>query len=236
MNPENKVFDDEIEIIDDFEEENSTPMKTDDVSFGMFQPMEEKEPVVTPSIEPTTPVVERTPIVADTSIFGNSFQEPKEVPVAPVEPVAEMFQGFKISSKNDSQAIDAQKSGTDVIGTKSNHEVPVSKSTVIPPVVPVQAESVVSAQKEPAEQVPRMEEPVGYTPKLKLNEKSFTSSLDNTMLLNKELLKAAAEKPVEESKDEEKINKKGIAFIIIIFIFLIAFTALIPYISTVVKK
>ena len=64
----------------------------------------------------------------------------------------------------------------------------------------------------------------------KIDEELIHSSLENTMLLNKELLKAAAAETVKETKDESKENKKGIIFVIIIFGCLIIFTALIPFI------
>ena len=65
---------------------------------------------------------------------------------------------------------------------------------------------------------------------IKIDHDLIHSSLENTMLLNKELLRAAAESTVRETRDEDKENKKGIIFIIVIFACLIIFTALIPFI------
>lgn len=65
---------------------------------------------------------------------------------------------------------------------------------------------------------------------IKIDDDLIHSSLENTMLLNKELLRAAAESTVRETRDEVKENKKGIIFIIVIFACLIIFTALIPFI------
>lgn len=85
-----------------------------------------------------------------------------------------------------------------------------------------------STSSEPTSDEIKGNEEVESEPKI--DEELIHSSLENTMLLNKELLKAAAAETVKETKDESKENKKGIIFVIIIFGCLIVFTALIPFI------
>lgn len=160
-------------------------------------------------------------------------------------PSMNIFDGHQISEEYQEKEPSLPSTPKPVIPEKKVEPEfsPMSQSR--PEMKQQMAESSVYSKNEVEKELPetvQVKEPVvaldlsKTSTDLRIDEDLIHSSLENTMLLNKELLKAAANETIVETKDETKENKKAILFVIVIFTCLILFTALIPFILNMFGK
>ena len=199
----------EVEIIDDFE-------IIDDIDV-VETPVVPSAPSIAPepvsyTPEPEMPVAsfevpQVTPVVA----------QPVEIPVMPtVEPTSVEPAAFAYNF--DATPATDLSSAPDPISAFNEEPVQTPSYSAPEPVLnPVQTET-------PSINVPEVDQ----------EQFSDTLLLNKNEIINPEL---GIEKTQEEvtDKDDEKSNKKGIAFIVILFILLIGFIIALPYITGTVK-
>lgn len=197
---ENEVLE-EIEIIDDFDDEI-----------------------------PVEPQKKQNEIEEKKDFEGTSIEDRKVEPVSAMTQLQEELRRETLATHKE-EAHTAQTLHQPLETMVDKPEEPKLKTESIAPI-----EETSNEPKEEVRAIFPDQSVVAETPdkvsesEPKIDEELIHSSLENTMLLNKELLKAAAAETVKETKDEAKENKKGIIFVIIIFGCLIVFTALIPFI------
>lgn len=190
---ENKMVEEEIEIIDDF---NDKPVDTE----LLF-------PEVAPVAAPVTPVYADATYTTDTSLSTDS------------------------NIMVDSSVVDSEVVSQDPINMFNVEEQPMVAPAETPYVFDLPKEELAPAVEEVMEPLTVSTDPIAS-----VESPDLSDELDNTLLLAKQAINpdSVIETPVK--KDDEKSNKLGVIFIVILFVVLTAFIVALPYITDLVKN
>ena len=160
---------------------------------------------------------------------------PFAAPVTPVYADATYTTDTSLSTDSnimvDSSVVDSEVVSQDPINMFNVEEQPMVAPAETPYVFDLPKEELAPASEEVMEPLTVSTDPIAS-----VESPDLSDELDNTLLLAKQAINpdSVIETPVK--KDDEKSNKLGVIFIVILFVVLTAFIVALPYITDLVKN